>query len=214
MTRCASESSPSARHRRLHRHHAGHLQGREPAADGQGSGPNAVTVLGGIHGTFMYPQVLKEAPWIDAVVRGEGEQVFLNLVRAVDDGSWAATAQVRGIAYPRRPGRWQGGGHPGRAADRGPGPHHARLGHPGVGQVHLHPDGHPRGDPQLSRAAAPSPAASAASGSSGATTASATRRRWSTRSSRWCATTRWASSSWPTKSRPSTARSSSPSARN
>jgi anaerobic magnesium-protoporphyrin IX monomethyl ester cyclase len=35
--------------------------------------PGVVTVLGGIHGTFMYPQVLKEAPWIDAVVRGEGE---------------------------------------------------------------------------------------------------------------------------------------------
>ena len=35
--------------------------------------PACVTVLGGIHGTFMYPQVLKEAPWIDAVVRGEGE---------------------------------------------------------------------------------------------------------------------------------------------
>ena len=32
--------------------------------------PAVVTVLGGIHGTFMYPQVLKEAPWIDAVVRG------------------------------------------------------------------------------------------------------------------------------------------------
>lgn len=62
--------------------------------------PGAVTVLGGIHGTFMYPQVLKEAPWIDAVVRGEGEQVFLNLVRAVDDGSFAADrAGVRGIAY-------------------------------------------------------------------------------------------------------------------
>ena len=54
--------------------------------------PTIVTVLGGIHGTFMYPQVLREAPWIDAVVRGEGEQVFLNLVRAVDDGTWAATA--------------------------------------------------------------------------------------------------------------------------
>ncbi|MDH4052319.1 MAG: cobalamin-dependent protein, partial [Rubrivivax sp.] len=50
--------------------------------------PAIVTVLGGIHGTFMYPQVLKEAPWIDAIVRGEGEQVFLNFVRAVDDGSW------------------------------------------------------------------------------------------------------------------------------
>jgi len=37
--------------------------------------PAIVTVLGGIHGTFMYPQVLTEAPWIDAVVRGEGEQV-------------------------------------------------------------------------------------------------------------------------------------------
>lgn len=62
--------------------------------------PRIVTVLGGIHGTFMYPQVLKEAPWIDAVVRGEGEQVFLNLVRAIDEGRWARDrGQVRGIAY-------------------------------------------------------------------------------------------------------------------
>ncbi|MGE5714720.1 MAG: magnesium-protoporphyrin IX monomethyl ester anaerobic oxidative cyclase [Betaproteobacteria bacterium] len=62
--------------------------------------PTIVTVLGGIHGTFMYPQVLREAPWIDAVVRGEGEQVFLNLVRAVDDGAWAADrGAVKGIAY-------------------------------------------------------------------------------------------------------------------
>ena len=62
--------------------------------------PAIVTVLGGIHGTFMYPQVLKEAPWIDAIVRGEGEQVFLNFVRAVDDGSWARYRNsVRGIAY-------------------------------------------------------------------------------------------------------------------
>ncbi|MGE0311674.1 MAG: magnesium-protoporphyrin IX monomethyl ester anaerobic oxidative cyclase [Lautropia sp.] len=62
--------------------------------------PAVVTVLGGIHGTFMYPQVLKEAPWIDAIVRGEGEQVFLNLVRAVEDGSFATDrGAVRGIAY-------------------------------------------------------------------------------------------------------------------
>jgi anaerobic magnesium-protoporphyrin IX monomethyl ester cyclase len=62
--------------------------------------PKIVTVLGGIHGTFMYPQVLKEAPWIDAIVRGEGEQVFLNLVRAIDDGTWVRDRQaVRGIAY-------------------------------------------------------------------------------------------------------------------
>ncbi|MGY6633606.1 MAG: cobalamin-dependent protein, partial [Alkalilacustris sp.] len=34
--------------------------------------PNAVRVLGGIHATFMFKQVLSEAPWIDAIVRGEG----------------------------------------------------------------------------------------------------------------------------------------------
>jgi len=62
--------------------------------------PAIVTVLGGIHGTFMYPQVLKEAPWIDVIVRGEGEQVFLNLVRAVDEGRYATDrGSVRGIAY-------------------------------------------------------------------------------------------------------------------
>ncbi|MGG5811507.1 magnesium-protoporphyrin IX monomethyl ester anaerobic oxidative cyclase [Falsiroseomonas sp. CW058] len=62
--------------------------------------PRAVTVLGGIHGTFMYPQVLAEAPWIDAVVRGEGEQVLLDLVRCVEDGRWMEErAKVRGIAY-------------------------------------------------------------------------------------------------------------------
>jgi anaerobic magnesium-protoporphyrin IX monomethyl ester cyclase len=62
--------------------------------------PAIVTVLGGIHGTFMYPQVLREAPWIDAIVRGEGEQVFLTLVTAVDQGTWAThPEQIRGIAY-------------------------------------------------------------------------------------------------------------------
>ena len=62
--------------------------------------PKVVTVLGGIHGTFMYPQVLQEAPWIDCVVRGEGEQVLLNLVRAVATGVWASDrGSVCGIAY-------------------------------------------------------------------------------------------------------------------
>ncbi len=66
--------------------------------------PAIVTVLGGIHGTFMYPQVLKEAPWIDAIVRGEGEQVFLNLVCAVDAGRWPQDRQsVRGLAFLETP---------------------------------------------------------------------------------------------------------------
>jgi len=62
--------------------------------------PGAVTVLGGIHGTFMYRQVLAEAPWIDAVVRGEGEAILVNLVRAIEDGSWPSRrGEIRGIAY-------------------------------------------------------------------------------------------------------------------
>lgn len=62
--------------------------------------PNAVTVLGGIHGTFMYQQVLTEAPWIDCIVRGEGEAVLLNVVRAIDAGNWQETrSTIRGVAY-------------------------------------------------------------------------------------------------------------------
>jgi anaerobic magnesium-protoporphyrin IX monomethyl ester cyclase len=62
--------------------------------------PGIVTILGGIHGTFMYRQVLGEAPWIDAIVRGEGEQIFLNVIAAVDQGRWPAErAAIRGLAY-------------------------------------------------------------------------------------------------------------------
>jgi anaerobic magnesium-protoporphyrin IX monomethyl ester cyclase len=62
--------------------------------------PNAVTVLGGIHATFMYQQVLTEAPWIDAIVRGEGEEIFTELVGAVASGRWLEQrAAIRGIAY-------------------------------------------------------------------------------------------------------------------
>ena len=32
-------------------------------------------MLGGMHATFMYQQVLAEAPWIDVIVRGEGEEI-------------------------------------------------------------------------------------------------------------------------------------------
>jgi anaerobic magnesium-protoporphyrin IX monomethyl ester cyclase len=62
--------------------------------------PQVVTVLGGIHATFMYTPVLKEAPWIDVIVRGEGEQIFLDLIQAIDQGDWPARrASIQGIAY-------------------------------------------------------------------------------------------------------------------
>ncbi|MEQ8494610.1 MAG: magnesium-protoporphyrin IX monomethyl ester anaerobic oxidative cyclase, partial [Gammaproteobacteria bacterium] len=62
--------------------------------------PRAVRVLGGIHATFMYTQVLTEAPWIDVIVRGEGEEVFLALVQAVAAEQWpAARGAIDGLAF-------------------------------------------------------------------------------------------------------------------
>jgi anaerobic magnesium-protoporphyrin IX monomethyl ester cyclase len=62
--------------------------------------PGAITVLGGVHATFMYRQVLAEAPWIDAIVRGEGEEIIVNLVRLIDEGGWPSRRDtVKGLAY-------------------------------------------------------------------------------------------------------------------
>ncbi|ACI97732.1 magnesium-protoporphyrin IX monomethyl ester anaerobic oxidative cyclase [Rhodospirillum centenum] len=62
--------------------------------------PNIVTILGGIHATFMYQQVLSEAPWVDAIARGEGEAILVNLCRAIEDGTWATDRKsIKGIAF-------------------------------------------------------------------------------------------------------------------
>ena len=62
--------------------------------------PQALTVLGGIHATFMYQQVLTEAPWIDVIVRGEGEEIVVNLLRSLEDGRWPAQRHdIRGLAF-------------------------------------------------------------------------------------------------------------------
>ncbi len=62
--------------------------------------PDALGVLGGVHATFMYKQVLSEAPWIDVIVRGEGEEIIVDLLRAYGDGRWqTARKQIKGIAY-------------------------------------------------------------------------------------------------------------------
>jgi len=64
------------------------------------SWPQALTLIGGVHATFMFKQVLTEAPWIDAVVRGEGEEIIVEVLRAWETGDWAGKrASVKGIAY-------------------------------------------------------------------------------------------------------------------
>ena len=168
--------------------------------------PRAVTILGGIHPTFMYGQVLSEAPWIDYIVRGEGEEIIVELLRAIDAGTDKADRpDISGIAYledgklvatPARP----------VIADLDTlTPDWSMF---EVGQVHLHPARTAASRCPTSPAAARSRAASARSGSSGANTAPAIPRSSSTRSRIWSAITTSASSSSPTKSRPSIARSS------
>ena len=62
--------------------------------------PDALRVIGGIHATFMYKQVLSEAPWIDVIVRGEGEEIFRDLIRTVAEGNWPEKrAAIKGLAY-------------------------------------------------------------------------------------------------------------------
>ncbi|WP_022719612.1 magnesium-protoporphyrin IX monomethyl ester anaerobic oxidative cyclase [Rhodopseudomonas sp. B29] len=62
--------------------------------------PNIVTMLGGVHATFMYQQVLSEAPWVDVIVRGEGEEIVVELARAVAAGNWPAGREsIKGLAY-------------------------------------------------------------------------------------------------------------------
>ncbi|GIT92434.1 anaerobic magnesium-protoporphyrin IX monomethyl ester [oxidative] cyclase [Jannaschia pagri] len=62
--------------------------------------PNAVRVLGGVHATFMYKQVLSEAPWVDVIVRGEGEEICTALMLAIRDGRWPQDRRkIHGLAF-------------------------------------------------------------------------------------------------------------------
>jgi len=62
--------------------------------------PGALRVLGGIHATFMFRQVLTEAPWIDVIVRGEGEEIMVNLAEAVRDSRFTTDRRrIKGLAF-------------------------------------------------------------------------------------------------------------------
>lgn len=62
--------------------------------------PRAVRVMGGVHATFMFKQVLSEAPWVDVIVRGEGEEICTNLMIAIRDGEWPkARHRIHGLAF-------------------------------------------------------------------------------------------------------------------
>lgn len=62
--------------------------------------PDVVTIMGGIHPTYMYQEVLTEAPWVDYIIRGEGEEISVNLLRAIEQGTDRQQRhEILGIAF-------------------------------------------------------------------------------------------------------------------
>ncbi len=61
--------------------------------------PGVITLIGGPHVSFTAAEVIAKAPWIDIVVRGEGEHTLVDLLNAQAAGR--DLARVPGIAYRR-----------------------------------------------------------------------------------------------------------------
>jgi anaerobic magnesium-protoporphyrin IX monomethyl ester cyclase len=62
--------------------------------------PDVTTIMGGVHPTYMYREVLGEAPWVDYIIRGEGEEISVNLLRAISTGTDRCDREsILGLAY-------------------------------------------------------------------------------------------------------------------
>jgi anaerobic magnesium-protoporphyrin IX monomethyl ester cyclase len=59
--------------------------------------PNARFVYGGVFPTYHWRDVLAEEPWVDVVVRGEGERTCLAVVTALENGT--PLSDILGIAF-------------------------------------------------------------------------------------------------------------------
>ncbi|MFK3781424.1 B12-binding domain-containing radical SAM protein [Agrobacterium sp. NPDC089420] len=64
--------------------------------------PKAVTIYGGVYPTYHAADTLETAPYVDIVVRGEGEAVTLALVRAIAENT--PLSKVNGITWCQRAG--------------------------------------------------------------------------------------------------------------
>ena len=61
--------------------------------------PETLVMIGGPHATFTAEEVLRECPYIDLVVRGEGEQTLREILKRVEKGK--EFEDVAGIAYKK-----------------------------------------------------------------------------------------------------------------
>lgn len=61
--------------------------------------PESAVVFGGVGATFLWAHLLSHFPEIDYVVRGEGEQTFLELVRFLESGPTEKPTHIDGLAF-------------------------------------------------------------------------------------------------------------------
>ncbi len=59
--------------------------------------PQATIVYGGVHPTYFWRDILSSEPWLDVIVRGEGEETARQLVRAIMQQT--PLDAVRGLAF-------------------------------------------------------------------------------------------------------------------
>lgn len=59
--------------------------------------PESRIVYGGVHPTYFWREILEDEPWVDAIIRGEGEETIRQLVRALSSAADLST--IPGIAY-------------------------------------------------------------------------------------------------------------------
>jgi len=61
--------------------------------------PDARIIYGGVHPTYFWREILSSEPWVDFIVKGEGEETARRLMRALEDGD--EVHEVPGIAFMR-----------------------------------------------------------------------------------------------------------------
>jgi anaerobic magnesium-protoporphyrin IX monomethyl ester cyclase len=59
--------------------------------------PDVRIVYGGVHPTYFWREILRDEPWVHALVRGEGEETARQVMRAIEEGS--PLAAIDGIAF-------------------------------------------------------------------------------------------------------------------
>ncbi len=61
--------------------------------------PGSILVLGGFHASFLYEQILNNYPFVDVVIRGEGEETLLEMVNIVEENG--DFCNVKGLALKK-----------------------------------------------------------------------------------------------------------------